>query len=78
LEPGRIYPLRLTNLVTANLFQRGHRIRVQISTAFAPHMSRNLHTGELEAESSDGVPAKITIHHDPERPSRVILPVIGR
>ncbi|HEX9755433.1 MAG TPA: CocE/NonD family hydrolase, partial [Gemmatimonadales bacterium] len=76
LEPGRIYPLRLANLVTANLFQRGHRVRVQISTAFAPHMSRNLHTGELEAESSDGVPAKITIHHDPERPSRIVLPVV--
>lgn len=76
LEPGRTYALRLTNLMTANLFQRGHRVRVQISTSFAPHMSRNLHTGELETEASGGVPAKITIHHDRDRPSRIVLPVV--
>src|SRR5207248_497301 len=49
LGPGRIYELRLDHLVTSNLFQKGHRIRIQISATFFPNFSRNLHTGELEA-----------------------------
>ena len=34
LEPGKIYELNLKNLITSNVFLKGHRIRVQISAAF--------------------------------------------
>ena len=68
--------LRLGDLFTANQFKRGHRIRVAISTTFFPHFSRNLHTGELEQASSAMRTARITIHHDPRHPSRLILPVM--
>lgn len=37
LEPGRVYELRLPNLITAIRFARGHPLRVQISASFAPH-----------------------------------------
>jgi hypothetical protein len=76
LTPGRIHELRLTNLVTANRFRAGHRIRVQVSTAFTPHMSRNLHTGSLEFESAGMRNAQITIHHDAEHRSRIVVPVV--
>jgi putative CocE/NonD family hydrolase len=78
LVPGRVYKLRLANPVTSNVFKMGHRIRVQISTSFFPHFSRNLHTGDLEAVSSAMRKARIRVHHDWRRPSRVILPVIPR
>lgn len=78
LRPNRVYKLRLTNPVTSNVFEKGHRIRVQISTTFFPHFSRNLHTGELETVSSAMRKATIRIYHDRRRASRLILPVIHR
>ncbi|MDH3403083.1 MAG: CocE/NonD family hydrolase [Acidobacteriota bacterium] len=75
LVPGEIYRLTLDNLMTSHLFRRGHRIRVQISTAFFPHLSRNLHTGELETESATTRRATVTLFHDAAHPSRIVLPV---
>jgi hypothetical protein len=77
LSPGHVYKLRLTNLITSNLFEEGHRIGVQISTTFFPHFSRNLHAGEMESTASRMQKATIRIYCDRQRPSRLILPVIG-
>ena len=71
LEPGTIYEVRLDHLVTANVFQRGHRIRVQVSSTFFPNFSRNLHTGESETVASHRQPATIRVHHDRDHPSRI-------
>jgi putative CocE/NonD family hydrolase len=78
LEPGKIHLLRLDRMTTDNLFRRGHRLRVQISTSFFPHFSRNLHTGELETESGSPQQAEVRVHHDATFPSRVELSVIRR
>ena len=51
LTPNRVYELRLDNLITSNVFRKGHRIRVQISATFFPNFSRNPQTGELENSS---------------------------
>jgi putative CocE/NonD family hydrolase len=72
LEPGRAYRLRLPTLMTAMRFARGHRIRVQVSGTFDPHLSRNLQTGGSEVDSSESRAAAITIHHGS---SRVELPL---
>lgn len=77
LVGGRIYALKLDNLIIGNLFHKGHRLRVQISGAFAPHFSRNLQTGLLEMKSSESRRATITVHHDLVHASRLILPVVG-
>jgi hypothetical protein len=76
LEPGRVYKIRLESLFTGNLFQRGHRIRVCLTTAFLPHFSHNLHTGESETTSSAARKATIRIHAGALAPSRLILPVV--
>jgi predicted acyl esterase len=78
LKPGEIYELRLENLITSNVFFKGHRIRAQISGSFFPDFSRNLQTGELEATSAKMHEATIRIYHDDQHPSRVILPVVER
>jgi putative CocE/NonD family hydrolase len=78
LTPGRVYALRLSNLLTANTFKKGHRIRVYLSTTFFPHYSRNLHTGELETTSARMRTARMTVHHDARYPSMIILPVLPR
>ena len=78
LEAGEVYRLELGNLMTSHLFRRGHRIRVQISAAFSPHFSRNLHSGELETTSANLRKAEVSIHHDARHPSRITLPVVNR
>lgn len=77
LEPGRVYELRLPKLITAIRFAKGHRLRVQLSASFAPHFSTNLQTGELETVSAASRPATITIRHDAEHPSRLLVPVLA-
>ena len=76
LEPGRVYELRLPGMPTSIRFARGHRIRAQISASFAPHLSRNLQTGESEVVSAAARPAAITIHHEAGNASRLLLPVL--
>jgi putative CocE/NonD family hydrolase len=65
--------------VTGNLFQPGHRIRVEISSAYFPYYMRNLNTGAdnvgLETKS---VIARQKIFHNREYPSSVLLPVIPK
>jgi putative CocE/NonD family hydrolase len=78
LKPGEVYRLDFQNLVTSNVFRKGHRIRLQVSTAFAPHFSRNLHTGLLEIESAEARLANLRIHHDRQHPSAVVLSVVSR
>ena len=75
LEKDRIYKLVLPNLVTANRFKAGHRVRIAVMSSFMPHMSRNLHTGLLEMVSDKAVKAKVTVWHGGSHPSRLVLPV---
>jgi putative CocE/NonD family hydrolase len=78
LTPDRVYEIRLGNLVTSNLFRRGHRVRIQISATFFPNFSRNLHTGDLETVSARMQRATIRVHHDAQYPSQVSLHVVDR
>jgi hypothetical protein len=78
LVPERVYELTLNNLVSSNLFRRGHRVRIQISASFFPNFSRNLHTGELETVSARMQRATIRVHHNREHPSQVSLHVADR
>jgi uncharacterized protein len=77
VEPGKIYKLELNRLLTSNTFLRGHRIRVQVSGAFYPHFSRNLQTGKSEIYSAEMQAGHLTIHHDAEYNSRIVLPVVS-
>ena len=76
LEPGRIYGLQLPKLMTSMQFAKGHRVRAQISASFAPHLSRNLQSGESEVVSSAARTVAITIHHGAEHASKLLLPIL--
>jgi putative CocE/NonD family hydrolase len=76
LIPGQVYKLELDRMLTSNTFLKGHKIRVQISSAFFPHLSRNLQTEKSEIVSSASQIGHLTIYHDAEHPSRIILPIV--
>ncbi len=76
LSPGKIYELKLENLITSNVFPQGHRIRLQISASFTPNFSRNLQSGESEVNSAEMKRAHIRVFHATTHPSQVVLPVV--
>ena len=59
---------------TSNVFLRGHRIRVHVTSSSFPRWDRNLNTGQ-QRESRHQV-ARQSIHHAAGRPSYIELPVI--
>jgi uncharacterized protein len=76
IEPGRTYPYTISLWETSNVFRRGHRIRVEISSSNFPRFNRNLNTGEPLATGSRWLSATQTIAHRQEHPSHLLLPVI--
>lgn len=60
---------------TAHRFERGHRIRVQVSSGAFPRFARNTGTGEPLASATTLLAADQAVHHDPDHPSAVILPL---
>src|SRR5205814_1340846 len=76
LQNRFVYQIDFDNLLTANTFKRGHRIRVAVMTSFAPGFSTNLQTGQLEATSAKGRITPVAIYHEDLYPFRLILPVV--
>ena len=61
---------------TAHRFAAGHRIRLQVSSGAHPRFARNPGTGEPLATATTLRVAEQTVHHDPDHPSAVLLPVV--
>lgn len=62
---------------TGNVFQRGHRIRVELSSSYYPYYLRNPNTANDNiALATKFQTVTQTIFHDAERPSHIVLPII--
>jgi putative CocE/NonD family hydrolase len=66
----------VTAFPTANLFKRGHRIRLDVSSSNFPRFDVNPNTGEPEGRGLTRQIARNTVYLDRERPSHVVLPII--
>jgi putative CocE/NonD family hydrolase len=78
MQPGRVYKVELSPLTTSNAFLPGHSIRVEVSSSNFPHFERNLNTGGNNYDEKDPLVAHNVIHHGPEHPSAIILPVVSK
>ncbi|MCY3801237.1 MAG: CocE/NonD family hydrolase [Chloroflexi bacterium] len=76
VDPGKVYEYRLDLDVTGNVFKRGHRIRIDVSSSNFPRFDRNLNTGGVLGRELEFRTARQTIHHSSRYPSHVTLPVI--
>jgi uncharacterized protein len=61
---------------TAHRFAAGHRIRLQVSSGAHPRYARNLGSAEPLATATTLHKARQSVHHDPPRPSAILLPKI--
>jgi len=78
MQPGEVYPIEITMYGTSNVFNAGHRIRLDISSSNFPRFDVNPNTGEPLGRNTHTQVAITMIHHDREHPSHIVLPLIPR
>ena len=61
---------------TSNLFKKGHRIRLDVSSSNFPHFDVNPNTGAPEGQALTRQSARNTVYLDRARPSYLVLPII--
>lgn len=76
IEPGKVYEYRIDVGVTGNVFRKGHRIRIEVSSSNFPRFDRNPNTGNPFGKDSELRVAHQSVHHSQTYPSRIVLPVI--
>jgi predicted acyl esterase len=74
MAPGKVYPIEIDLWSTSIIFNKGHRIRVAVSSSNAPRFGPNPNTGEPMAKSQGPLVARNTIYFDKDRPSHIVLP----
>jgi putative CocE/NonD family hydrolase len=78
LTPGEVVAYEIDLHATSNVFKKGHRIRVEVSSSDFPNadLNPNRFTDLSLATSDDHVVAEQTVFHDAARASFVELPII--
>jgi putative CocE/NonD family hydrolase len=77
LQKDKVYRYDIDMWQTGITFRKGHRIRIEISSALFPMFSRNLNTGghnEIETKFQKAIQK---IFHSNEYPSHILLPVVN-
>ena len=75
-KAGEIYRVTVDAGVTGNVFLKGHRIRVEVSSSNFPRFDRNPNTGGVVADAVRLVKANQVVYHGREHPSCVVLMVV--
>jgi uncharacterized protein len=77
IVPDQVYRIEIDLYATSNLFQRGHRLRVDIASSSFPAYDVNSNTGGplLDARELPLI-AINSVYHDREHQSQLVLPVI--
>ena len=78
IEPGRVYEYTIDLWATSNLFKKGHRIRLEVSSSNFPRFDRNTNTGGPIGSDAGFVSALQTVYHTRQYPSHVMLPIVPR
>jgi putative CocE/NonD family hydrolase len=66
LERERVYEFNIEVWATANVFKKGHRIRIDVCNSDYPCFASN------------PLPSRNQVFHDAQNPSRLIMPVVKR
>ena len=78
VAPNRIYKYTIDLWATSNVFKKGHRLRLYISSSNFPRFNRNPNTGEAMLGATRMVSARQIIYHDGKYSSALTLPIIPR
>ena len=76
MKPGKTYEFGIDMLGTSNVFLKGHRIRVDVTSSHFPQFDRNPNTGDPFGTSTRLQVAEQTVYHTSGEPSYILLPVV--
>lgn len=76
MRPGEVYKFTIKLYPTSNVFKRGHRIRLDISSSNFPRFDVNPNTGEPLGDNRLVATAVNTVYHDAAHASFITLPLI--
>jgi putative CocE/NonD family hydrolase len=76
LRRGQVYRIEVNMVATSNLFLKGHRIRLEISSSNYPRFDRNLNSGEPLTTGHSPRIAENHVLHNTAHPSALILPIV--
>jgi putative CocE/NonD family hydrolase len=74
--PGEIYKVKINLWSTSTVFLAGHKLRVEVSSSNFPRFDRNLNTREDPESGKRSVNATNWVHHDPNHPSALVVPIV--
>lgn len=77
LKSGEICPIDLDLWSTSIVFNKGHRLRVHVTSSSAPGFDPNPNTGEPFRKSTHSRVARNTVYCDADHPSQVLLPLVN-
>ncbi|HNU98902.1 MAG: CocE/NonD family hydrolase [Verrucomicrobia bacterium] len=77
LKPGRLYPFAIDLGSTSIVFNRGHRVRLHLTSSSAPGFDPNPNTGEPFRASARRQAAQNTVFVEARHPTCIILPVVS-
>ena len=78
IKPDQRYRLLIRPFATANVFKKGHRIRVDISSSNFPRFDVNPNTGEPLGQHRRTIKADNTVYHQRNSASHILLPLLPR
>ena len=76
MRRGEVYAIKPPPMLAANVFLKGHRIRVEVSSSNFPSYARNLNTVRNPYTETEYETAINQVVHGPKQPSRITLPVV--
>lgn len=75
MEPGKVYEVEIDLWSTSIVFNKGHRVRLAISSSNSPRFEPNPNTGRPSGTDDETAVATNTIYFDADHPSHIILPL---
>lgn len=77
MAPGEVVSITIEPMPTSNLFRKGHRIRLDISSSNFPRFDVNPNTGAPEGSAGPRQVAVNSVHLGGCHASRIVLPVVA-
>ncbi len=78
MEKGKVAKVTLQPLNTSNYFEKGHKLRIEVSSSNFPRFDRNLNTGGNNYDESKPVVAHNVVHHSVAYPSTLTVTIVRK
>jgi predicted acyl esterase len=75
LEPSKVYEISVDLWSTSLIFNKGHKVRVAVSSSNSPRFDPNPNTGHAFRADKETRVATNTIYFSEKYPSRIMLPI---